>query len=55
MGLFTKDQTAHANVVYKDVQKYLAQKDGKTHVVMVNNSDYLQKARKYGHFTGYKN
>lgn len=20
-----------------------------------NNSDYLQKARKYGHFTGYKN
>lgn len=24
-------------------------------VVNVNNSDYLQKARKYGHFTGYKN
>ena len=22
---------------------------------IVNNSDYLQKARKYGHFTGYKN
>ena len=22
---------------------------------MKNNSDYLQKARKYGHFTGYKN
>lgn len=21
----------------------------------MNNSDYLQKARKYGHFTGYKN
>ena len=21
----------------------------------LNNSDYLQKARKYGHFTGYKN
>jgi len=21
----------------------------------VNNSDYLQKARKYGNFTGYKN
>lgn len=20
-----------------------------------NNSDYLQKSRKYGHFTGYKN
>ena len=24
-------------------------------VVQSNNSDYLQKARKYGHFTGYKN
>ena len=24
-------------------------------VVIMNNSDYLQKARKYGHFTGYKN
>lgn len=23
--------------------------------VILNNSDYLQKARKYGHFTGYKN
>lgn len=22
---------------------------------ITNNSDYLQKARKYGHFTGYKN
>lgn len=24
-------------------------------VFMINNSDYLKKARKYGHFTGYKN
>ena len=24
-------------------------------VFHMNNSDYLQKARKYGHFTGYKN
>lgn len=24
-------------------------------IVLDNNSDYLQKARKYGHFTGYKN
>ena len=23
--------------------------------VSINNSDYLQKARKHGHFTGYKN
>ena len=26
-----------------------------TFCVYPNNSDYLQKARKYGHFTGYKN
>lgn len=24
-------------------------------IFIENNSDYLQKARKYGHFTGYKN
>ena len=24
-------------------------------IIKTNNSDYLQKARKYGHFTGYKN
>lgn len=24
-------------------------------IILKNNSDYLQKARKYGHFTGYKN
>ena len=24
-------------------------------ILKTNNSDYLQKARKYGHFTGYKN
>lgn len=36
--------------------------NGKAHLdgkyvltVIINNSDYLQKARKYGHFTGYKN
>lgn len=23
--------------------------------IYINNSDYLQKAQKYGHFTGYKN
>ena len=25
------------------------------YIFYTNNSDYLQKARKYGHFTGYKN
>ncbi len=24
-------------------------------IIHLNNSDYLQKARKYGNFTGYKN
>lgn len=34
-------------------------RDEITHTAVINNSDnnsdYLQKARKYGHFTGYKN
>ena len=30
-------------------------KDRKNSLICDNNSDYLQKARKYGHFTGYKN
>ena len=29
--------------------------DPRSQFFTVNNSDYLQKARKYGHFTGYKN
>jgi len=44
MGLFTKDQAARANVVYKDVQKFLAEKDGKTHVVMVNSYSKMANA-----------
>lgn len=28
---------------------------GHPDIFLRNNSDYLQKARKYGHFTGYKN
>lgn len=37
MGLFTKSQTNAAYGVYSDVKKYLKEKDGKTHVVMVNS------------------
>lgn len=37
MGLFTKNQAAAANGVYSDVKKYLKEKDGKTHIVMVNS------------------
>lgn len=29
--------------------------DSQVECFFQNNSDYLQKARKYGHFTGYKN
>lgn len=32
-----------------------AKSDGVIKNNLFNNSDYLQKARKYGHFTGYKN
>ena len=45
----------------KQIKKYrqelqLSQEELADHVyVSKNNSDYLQKARKYGHFTGYKN
>ena len=49
------------------VEKLIAVQDWRKHNVtnyaygvvkifsLCNNSDYLQKARKYGHFTGYKN
>lgn len=33
----------------------LSESDRSNESVRRNNSDYLQKARKYGHFTGYKN
>ena len=36
-------------------QKTMLHSKQKILIIMKNNSDYLQKARKYGHFTGYKN
>ena len=36
-------------------QQFFACYDAQKHFLLINNSDYLQKARKYGHFTGYKN
>ena len=41
----------------KDCSKliYYPNAKGQSYTVKHNNSDYLQKARKYGHFTGYKN
>ena len=42
--------------VYKEVTDYLNDIiSAPDFIIKDNNSDYLQKARKYGHFTGYKN
>lgn len=40
-----------------DAKLEISSEEGKGTEIIVtfNNSDYLQKARKYGHFTGYKN
>lgn len=37
MGFFTKSQSNAAIGVYDEVKKYLKEKDGKTHVVMINS------------------
>jgi hypothetical protein len=37
MGFFTKGQQNAANAVYTNLKKYLKEKDGFTHVVMVNS------------------
>lgn len=48
-------------VIGASITGYVVDKNNKpisgaiVRIVPVNNSDYLQKARKYGHFTGYKN
>ena len=41
-------------ISYTQMEFEYALKTGKP-IISFNNSDYLQKARKYGHFTGYKN
>ena len=42
------------NTVLSIAKGYMENRDLNLYVY-INNSDYLQKARKYGHFTGYKN
>ena len=37
MGLFTKGQAAVAATVYDKMKQYVAPKDGKVHVLMVNS------------------
>ena len=39
----------------KRIQRLMTGEDGDQYGFYINNSDYLKKARKYGHFTGYKN
>lgn len=41
MGLFTKTQKEVASGVYADVKKYLKERDGNIHVVMVNSYSKL--------------
>ena len=43
--------TPTKNTIYVDGTKV----NGAAYMINNNNSDYLQKARKCGHFTGYKN
>ena len=45
------------DIYYADMEPHIGSEQGgkRPVVVLQNNSDYLQKARKYGHFTGYKN
>lgn len=39
----------------QDLAPYTWAGDHSKQYIYYNNSDYLQKAREYGHFTGYKN
>lgn len=41
MGMFTKGQKNEAGVIYNDMKKYLKEKDGLTHVVMINSFSKL--------------
>lgn len=53
---YGKNDTACHSNKYKSGNGVVSQNMiGGTLYVKINNSDYLQKARKYGHFTGYKN
>ena len=50
-----KSEQIVASYLKSYVQNYLLLDTVDRVFVKHNNSDYLQKARKYGHFTGYKN
>ena len=54
-GLGDALKTVKGSAVTFALMYKLFAKDYKVYVFSRNNSDYLKKARKYGHFTGYKN
>lgn len=37
MGLFTKMQENMADSIYENMKKYLKEKDGKIHTIMINS------------------
>lgn len=41
MGMFTKMQEGAANSIYESTKKFLKEKDGKVHVVMINSFSKL--------------
>lgn len=45
MGFFTNAQKADADTTYEKAKKYLKQKDGKIHIIMINSfSKWLNQA-----------
>lgn len=41
MGIFTKNQKNTATVIYEETKKFLKEKDGNVHVVMINSFSKL--------------
>lgn len=41
MGLFTTNQTNTANSVYEETKKYLKEKNGNVHILMINSFSKL--------------
>lgn len=41
MGLFTSSQTAVAETVYENAKKFLKEKDGNIHILMINSFSKL--------------
>ena len=58
LGLFYADDIVNIIKYYSHLPGFSSNTSGfdiSKSICFLNNSDYLQKARKHGHFTGYKN